>query len=98
MDVMIFTKACCGFASVVSGFVSCVYWYRSSKADVLLSSIPPGVDDIGIEVGGREIAVFASSRLQSLLGSKGALSAATAAVFQLIPWVIDTWAAVTAPV
>lgn len=94
MELIVAGKAICGLASVISGFVSCAFWYRSSKAEVSLSSITPGTDDIGMEAGGKGIAIFATSRLQSSLGSKGALAAACAAVFQLIPIAYDTWCAV----
>jgi hypothetical protein len=97
MELMVATKAFCSLASVISGFVSCAYWYRSSIAEVPFSDITPGTDEIGIEVDGKEVAVFASSRLQSRLGSKGALAAAVAALFQLIPMLYDLWIVISAP-
>ena len=86
-------KAICGLASALSSFASCAYWYRSSKAEVPLSTITPGtIDEMGIEFEGREIAVFSTSRLQCTLGAKGAMAAAVAGFFQLVVLTIDALA------
>ena len=89
MDAMDIGKVVCGFASVIAGFVSCVYWYRSSKAEVLWDNAH--TDDIGFEVDGKTVAMVATSRKQSNLSAKGAFSAATAALFQLLPMSVETW-------
>lgn len=90
MDVIVASKAILGFVSVVTACVSCAYWYRSSKAEVLMDG---PMDDIGIGVEGKTIAWYATSKKQSQLGAKGALFAAMAAASQLIPMVVDTWLA-----
>lgn len=89
MGAMEIGKAMFGFASVIAGFVSCVYWYRSSKAEVLWDKAYP--DDIGFEVEGKTIAMVATSRKQSSLSATGAFAAATAAMCQLLPMALETW-------
>ena len=95
MSTLVVIKALCGCASVVAGFISCTYWYRSSKAEVCWKDRE--ADDIGLEAGGKEIAVFATFKKQSALGARGALAAAIAALFQLIPIAHDAWTAISPP-
>ena len=95
MITLVILKALCGCASVVSGFISCAYWYRSSKAEVHWADRE--ADDIGFEAGGKEIAVFATAKKQSMLGARGAMAAAVAALFQLIPIAHDAWMAIFPP-
>ncbi len=80
-------KAIFGLMSVFAGLGSCVFWYRSSKAEVLWEDRAD--DDIGIEAGGKSLAMFATAKKQSSFGAKGALAAAIAALLQLIPLLID---------
>ena len=97
MDLVSALKMFCTSASVVSALASCFFWYKSSKAEVMFSELRKGEDDIGLEAGGKEIAVFATSRKQSSLGAKGAFAAAVAALFQLILFLIDFWSAMAVP-
>lgn len=89
MDYVILGKSVCALASFASGCASCMYWYKSSRAEATESEAH--IDDLMYEIDGRYVPIVATAKKQGALSAKGALFAAIALFFQLIPAAHEAW-------
>ncbi|MGG5223470.1 hypothetical protein [Pseudomonas syringae pv. coryli] len=89
MVVLGVIKILCGSAAAVFGLVSCVLWFASTKADVLLSDAPRGNTALSYHVDNREIDLISSTVKQSKISASAAICAAIAAFMQVVLTVIQ---------
>ncbi|MCH5548247.1 hypothetical protein L6227_02910 [Pseudomonas syringae pv. syringae] len=89
MVVLGVIKILCGSAAAIFGLVSCLLWFKSTRAEVLLSDAPKGNTALSYHVDNREIELISSMAKQSKISASAAICAAIAAFMQVILTVIQ---------